>query len=42
MKFLMIGFLLDLEADDYWQKYETNRGHNYKEALDRLCSKARV
>lgn len=21
------------EADDYWQKYETARGHNYKEAL---------
>ena len=22
------------EADDYWQKYETARGHNYKEALE--------
>lgn len=22
------------EADDYWQKYEENRGHNYREALD--------
>lgn len=21
------------EADDYWQKYETNRGHSYAEAL---------
>ena len=21
------------EADDYWQKYEQNRGHNYKEGL---------
>ena len=21
------------EADDYWQKYEQQRGHNYKEAL---------
>lgn len=21
------------EADDYWQKYETQRGHTYKEAL---------
>lgn len=21
------------EADDYWQKYENQRGHNYKEAL---------
>lgn len=21
------------EADDYWQKYEEGRGHNYKEAL---------
>ena len=21
------------EADDYWQKYETARGHSYKEAL---------
>ncbi len=21
------------EADDYWQKYETARGHNYREAL---------
>jgi nucleoside 2-deoxyribosyltransferase len=22
------------EADDYWQKYETARGHTYREALD--------
>ena len=22
------------EADDYWQKYEENKGHNYREALD--------
>ena len=22
------------EADDYWQKYETARGHSYKEALE--------
>lgn len=21
------------EADDYWQRYETNRGHTYREAL---------
>ena len=21
------------EADDYWQKYEMNKGHNYREAL---------
>jgi hypothetical protein len=22
------------EADDYWQKYETERGHDYSQALD--------
>ena len=22
------------EADDYWQAYEKNKGHNYREALD--------
>lgn len=22
------------EADDYWQKYEQNRGHNYKQGLE--------
>ena len=22
------------EADDFWQKYEEGKGHNYKEALD--------
>lgn len=27
------------EADDYWQKYETERGHNYAEALDGYAAK---
>ena len=22
------------EADDYWQKYEQNRGHNFKQGLE--------
>lgn len=27
------------EADDYWQKYETNKGHNFKEALEGYAAK---
>ena len=27
------------EADDYWQKYEQNRGHNYKQALEGYAAK---
>lgn len=27
------------EADDYWQKYEQNRGHNYKEGLAGYAAK---
>lgn len=27
------------EADDFWQKYEQGRGHNYKEALDGYAGK---
>jgi len=27
------------EADDYWQKYEIARGHNYKEGLDGYAAK---
>jgi len=27
------------EADDYWQKYEQNRGHNYKQGLDGYAAK---
>lgn len=27
------------EADDYWQKYETARGHNYKQALQGYAAK---
>ena len=27
------------EADDYWQKYETQRGHNYAEALNGYAAK---
>jgi|TARA_R100000008_G_C3496353_1_gene121346 nucleoside 2-deoxyribosyltransferase len=27
------------EADDYWQAYETARGHNYKQALDGYAAK---
>lgn len=27
------------EADDYWQKYELNKGHNYKEALNGYAAK---
>jgi hypothetical protein len=27
------------EADDYWQKYETEKGHSYKEALDGAAAK---
>lgn len=26
------------EADDYWQKYEKSRGHNYREALAGLAA----
>ena len=27
------------EADDYWQKYEENKGHNYKEGLEGFSAK---
>lgn len=27
------------EADDYWQAYETAKGHNYKQALDGYAAK---